>query len=440
MPGLANADSIGWREVLKKVAKTATKFFSDIKGNVAVSFGLAATVLVGLGGGVIDYTKQSKMHSQLQAIADGAVLVSAKELQLSGPAGIQNSRATAVAQEYVTRNIKADMGAPTLAVNVAAAQGLVDLTLTGQVHTPFLSMIGLTGTKDVTVKTTARVLGGLPLCVLALEETDGHAINATNSAKLTATGCTVHSNSGDTSSIEAWGQSLLKTGLTCSVGGASGGTANFDPAAVTDCPAVEDPLAARPSPVSPACDFTNFEVTNGNRTLTPGVYCGGIRITGNANVNLLSGVYTLKDGGLELTENSQSSGEYVTFYFSGNDSKLGIYGNARANFSAMKTGPSAGILMYENRNNANPVTHEITSRRVESLVGTIYFPLSEFRVSINGGGGGQVAQQSAFTVIISKILTLNGQSNLVLNTDYAATDVPLPESVSRLSGEIVLAR
>jgi len=422
--------------MLRKVME----FCRNTRGNVAVTFGLAATVIVALGGGVIDYTKQTAAHSSLQAIADGAVLAGAKQLQLSGTVSGQKALVTAVASNYINKNAKPELGTPKLGVVVLPKKGIVDLTLTAAIKTPFFGLMGLNGNSKVSAKASARVVGGLPLCVLAMEKTGEKAISATGTAKLTATGCTVHSNSSNVKSIEAWGQAELHTGLTCAVGGVDGGGANFFPAAVTDCPRVADPLASSFSGSVSICTANNKVISSGTRFLLPGVYCGGLKITGNANVVFFPGPYVIKDGLFEMTGSSRSKGSDVGFYFTGAGAALKVTGQADVDFSAMTGGPVAGLLMYEDRTIANGVVHEITSPKVRKLVGTIYFPKSEFKVSINGGGNAQIAQESAFTVIIARMLTLNGKSNLVLNTDYAATDVPLPESISRLSGEIVIAK
>ncbi len=40
-----------------------------------------------------------------------------------------------------------------------------------------------------------------------------------------------------------------------------------------------------------------------------------------------------------------------------------------------------------------------------------------------------MADASAWTVIVAKSLKLDGNPTLVLNTDYASTDVPVPDGV-----------
>ena len=422
------------------VWKNKIRFLSNVQGNVAITFGLAASAIVGVGGGVIDYTKQSSAQTYLQGIADAAVLVGAKELQLSGTQNSKIAQIKAVTADFLLRNIKPELGTPVVNVNVAPNKGTVDLSVTGKVDTPFFGMLGMSSSSDVTAKAAARVLGGLPLCVLALEENQSKGISAANESQLTATGCSVHSNSVHKNSIEAWNTSLLDTGFTCSSGGAAGGGSNYSPVATTDCPTVSDPLSSRIAPIVSVCDYTSVDIIDVVRTLNPGVYCGGLKISGKADVTFSPGNYIIKDGSFVMSDQVTVRGQYVSFYFTGLDTSLIAQNKAEVSFSATKDGQNAGLLIYEDKNNPNPVVHEITSPNVKSLVGTIYLPQSQFNVSVTSAAGSSTAQESAFTVIIVKKLLISGKSNLVLNTDYAATDVPLPQSISNLSGEIVIAK
>ncbi|MBP1178128.1 TadE/TadG family type IV pilus assembly protein [Methylobacterium sp. PvR107] len=59
------------------------RFHADNRGAVALIFALAGTVLIGLVGGGIDYTRMVYRRSQMQNAADGAVLAGGNTLKLS---------------------------------------------------------------------------------------------------------------------------------------------------------------------------------------------------------------------------------------------------------------------------------------------------------------------------------------------------------------------
>ena len=84
----------------------------------------------------------------------------------------------------------------------------------------------------------------------------------------------------------------MKAGMICSAGGkVQTGNANFSPAPTTDCPVLKDPLSSRAAPPVGACNYTNKVVDGISTTLSPGVYCGGLKLTNGAVVKLSGGIY-----------------------------------------------------------------------------------------------------------------------------------------------------
>ena len=81
---------------------------------------------------------------------------------------------------------------------------------------------------------------------------------------------------------------------------------------------------------------------NSDETLNPGVYCGGIKVTGNAKVTFNPGLYVLRGGEFEAGGSSELSGDGVTFFLT----------NQGTNFATLKltstvldfTPPTSGSL------------------------------------------------------------------------------------------------
>ncbi len=415
------------------------KFIKNQSGNVALVFALAAVSLAALAGGAVDYTKSVSAHASLQSVADAAALATARELQLSGAkrGGIDE-----VARQYIKANADKNLQHLNSRINVSEKKATVDIILTAEVPTSFMSLVGLGSKQSIKARAQARILGGLPLCVLALDTGVSGAISSADQAKLTATGCSLYSNSTSAKGITSWGTSELNTGLTCSAGGAAGGGGNYKPLPLTDCPAVADPLKDRPEPVVNSCRKTGKVYSSGYHLLLPGTYCKGLTITGTAKVLFLPGEYVIKDGRLEISGNAIAAGIDVGFFFQGPNAHVKFNDKAHIGLIGRNSGTMAGFLFYEDRNTTYNHIHEITSPNVLKLEGTIYLPQGEFKVAVasSGTGLGKIAGESAYTVIIAKKLTLSGISNLVLNTDYAASNVPLPDSISSMSGTIALNR
>ena len=143
-------------------------------------------------------------------------------------------------------------------------------------------------------------------------------------------------------------------------------------------------------PVFSGCTYTNFSRSgNGNVTLNPGTYCGGISLTGNYTVVLSPGVYHLYGGGLNFAGNiSPVSGVGVSFYNSGNTttypfSPFNLSGNIAVNMSAPTTGTYAGMLLMQNP--LNTQTANINGNSSSVMAGNLYFPKNNLNLTGNSG-------------------------------------------------------
>jgi hypothetical protein len=274
------------------------------------------------------------------------------------------------------------------------------------------------------------------ICVLGLDQVGGGVIELSDRAKLTATECGVYSNSRSSTGLRSEDSALLKAQIICTAGGKLGGPSNYAPEPVTDCPVVRDPLASRPSPSAGPCIAVGWVLYNVVRTLTPGTYCGGLRITGNARVHLLPGLYVIKNGPLIVDNDAQLDGEYVGFYFTGDNARFRFKDNARVTLGAPKNGNMAGILFFEDRNNVSNAQFEISSSYTRKLLGTIYLPKGRLVVA----GNHPIADESAYTAIVAQRLDLSAGPNLVINSNYDATDVPVPNGIGPATGKTRLTK
>ena len=208
---------------------------------------------------------------------------------------------------------------------------------------------------------------------------------------------------------------------------------NIDPKPVTDCPPLRDPLADRDAPAVGACDYTDLSHENGNATLSPGVYCGGLKVSGTSKVTLEPGVYVIKDGPLEVSGKAQFSGEDVGFYLAGEKAVLKFSGDTTIRLSGVESGAMAGILLFEDRTVSANRLHLIRSAHADVLTGTIYLPRGLLLVDPNA----TVSAESAYTAIIANRISLTEGPVLVLNSDYGATRVPVPDGI-RSTGRVIL--
>jgi hypothetical protein len=75
------------------------------------------------------------------------------------------------------------------------------------------------------------------------------------------------------------------------------------------------------------------------------------------------------------------------------------------------------------------------SNNIRNLLGVVYIPEAKLIVQ----GTDQIAEQSAWTVIVARQLQLKGSPTLVINRNYAVSDVPVPTGVGNVNTEARLS-
>jgi hypothetical protein len=418
---------LAWQNILKKCV---SRFLQSASGNIIVPFAVAAPALLAASGLAVDYGTHSLKVAELQSIADTAVLGGANELALSGSsdAAIKSVVLSYIAAKYggggsvIASKTEIDRKAGTLRVALE------------ETWTPVFAEFLNAGVTPIRVDATASLLGGENLCILALSDTQSSTVHLDQNAILQANGCGVYSNSTHAQGIRLDSNSKIAASSICSAGGVNAKTTSVKPTPTTDCPPIPDPLVGRASPVVGGCDVANFKISKGSKTLNPGTYCGGMDITKTASVTFNSGTYIIKDGNFNVSNTASIFGEHVGFYLVGDSAMINFIGDSTISLTGAVDGDMAGLLFFEDR--AAPLNrqHHIQTTNAKVLTGTIYLSRGVFAVDPNA----KVAQDSAYTAIIARRFELTQGLQLILNSDYGATDVPVPEGI-RASAEIVLS-
>lgn len=409
--------------VLAPVRRLLRRLLGDRRGATALTFALTGSALLVAGAGAVDFARLVGVRSDLQAIADRSSLAAAREFRLGNAnAGTIGTVATAHAsQALAQRSVTA-----TVSPSVDTVAKTVTVRLDATVPSTILRWAALDATR-VSVQATAKVVGGAPICVIGLDRNQQQTVYLSQAARLKAPGCAVYSDSSHSKGLYIQDMAVLDAAYICSAGGKiKYGLGTFNPTPETDCPVVPDPLAARPAPtVSSTCLKTNYTILAGSDILMPGTYCGGLTVRGLAQVNLRPGVYVIKDGDLLISDLASFVGTGVGFYLTGANARLRFEGGATVSLTAPKSGAMAGLLVFEDRSVPNVVKHEISADHANTLLGTFYIPRGQLDVSALR----PVADKSAYTIIVADRFTLGAGPTMVLNTDYAASDVPVPDGV-----------
>ena len=428
-----------------QVGSSVREFYRDPRGGVAVILALVLPSLVGMVSAATEYASALSRKSELQTAADSAALGAARGLALTSV----DVQVVSSAKTIATQNLElTSRGVAGAIPDAEVSANRTTLTVTVKETVPIMMGHYLGApTIDIAVSATATLSGGnRKICAIGLDPAVSGTIRLDHYARLTAAGCDVLSNSKDSGSIKTYRNSHLEAGRVCT----SGGYKSFDssyisPRPTTDCPQIPDPLASRAPPSVGGCTYTNKVVDNASETLNPGVYCGGLRVLNGGRVTLNPGDYIMKDGYLRVEGRLNSNGsplfstlegKHVGFYLVGT-SEIDLGYIASINLTAPKTGPLAGILFFEDRSAPLLRKHTINSSDARNLLGTIYLS----RGALHVGGIRPVADQSAYTVIVARGILLEAGPNLVLNTNYYATDIPVPAGVGpNSSGTVGLVR
>jgi len=263
---------------------------------------------------------------------------------------------------------------------------------------------------------------GFPICAIGLDPKAPDTIHLEANARVTAQFCAVQSNSRNPQGLSGADNSVLTAASICSSGGKVGTKVNYSPDPLTDCPVLPDPLASRPMPPIGLCNYNNEVINGGTVAILPGVYCGGLHVTGGAHVTLTPGVYIMNGGPLLVDNHSSFTAQSAGVFLHGAGANFFFDGSSSVSMTAPTTGIMAGMLLFEDPTAPAGIAHQILSNNAPLLLGTIYTPKGAIVIDANSA----IAQQSAFTIIVADKMQLFGGPNLVLNSNYHLTNVPVP--------------
>ena len=189
-----------------------------------------------------------------------------------------------------------------------------------------------------------------------------------------------------------------------------------------------DPLAYVTQPtVANSCAFTAKSVTS-TTTLSPGVYCNGLSITGGT-VTLNPGVYIINGGALTLTGGTLT-GTGVTFFMTSKNGQpasgvLTFTGSGSHTLTAPTSGSTQGVLFYQDpAATATPNIVNITGGTLH-INGSYYFPNSELRYAAT-----HATNYVDYVALVAKIIQLTQDSNF--QQDTTGTKTGLARTLSGL--------
>jgi hypothetical protein len=288
----------------------------------------------------------------------------------------------------------------------------------------FSAILGNT-TGEVAARASAAVQPSLA-CVYALDPSAAQSYYQNGNTNFTSA-CGIYVDSS------AAGAMLGNGGATAiapfiNVVGTVSWQGTISPTPDTGVSPVPDPLASLlpPSSCSSAggCDLagckknSNALIINADKTLSSGVYCGGIQVK-NATVTFSAGNYILVGGGISTQDsNSHIRGTGALFYNtydSGNTyAPINFNANSDVQISAPTSGTYAGVLVMEDRTCCSSTlpTDSFQGGSASFFEGVLYCPKS--LVQFAGNASLSLAH---YTIVVARRFAVQGTSTM--NNDFS---------------------
>jgi Flp pilus assembly protein TadG len=410
---------------LSRRYEAVSSFIADQRGVLIVKLALLLPIMFLTLGSMVDLGRYYRKSSLMQGAADAASMAAARELSLTDFANQSLSAvALSVARDYVAaRGVEPDEAG--MAVQTAINEDPIEVRVS--VTSSFTSIFGdVLGVLPpaLSSRSVARVIGKPNVCVLALNSSEMGTLSLEQQAQVTGKDCAIYSNSSHAIGLKSKSSARLTATFICSRGGRDGGPGNFVPDPLVDCPSFEDPLAERPEPPVGACSPSAPTLITSDTFLPPGTYCG-LTIANGARVTLDDGIFVFKDLPLIVKEGAALVGRSAGLFFSGANASFLFDQTSSISLAAPTTGPMAGLLIFASRSQRDDLVYSVLSDDARLLLGTIYVPRGELRIDATK----PIADQSAYTAIVADKMRLYGGPHLVLNTNYDASNVPVPKGI-----------
>jgi Flp pilus assembly protein TadG len=384
---------------------------------------ILGVVALGMDGGRM---MEERRHAQ--AAADAAALAAADDLyftwwQNHGTDPTASAQAAGLASA-AANGYANDGTASTVTVNIPPTSGAfaaqaeyAEVIVQSRLQASFSAIF----TRDGLPVKARAVARGRPSNVglLLLKPSGSDSLTATGNTHVTVTNASIVVDSPDTEPYALSGNASVNA-ASHDVAGSQPPGGNVIGPINTAVPPTPDLLAPLPPP-NPAdypLQATSTTSPSGTVTLQPGVYRGGINLSGNASVTLAPGVYVLDGGGLQLSGNASLSGSDVLIYNTGTPAgSISLSGNGNVTLSAPSSGPYQGIALFQDRGATAAV--QLSGNGSIQIAGALYAPAAAVQISGNGSAGGT----SVGAFIVNNV-QLSGNAGITVNQGGNRMRVP----------------
>jgi hypothetical protein len=413
------------RRISQKPAGKLQELVSNRSGGFAVTFAVAAVVLVGAAGFGIDIARISSVRSSVQQSLDAAVLAgvaySPGAEALSGVSGYGVTDADRIETAVKYFESDTDNMASVSAKSFAFEGDVLVGRATARVETTLLAVLG---PKFADVAQIAKATSGpfrAPACFLAMHPLRKHTLELKGSVSVIAPDCHIYGNSSHPDDVvdPHTAENFLVGKSVQAVGYGHHFLPNVTPPVEHAPELIPDPLASFPIPSPGGCNYSATKITGGVQTLNPGFYCSGLTVEGGAVVTLKPGLYNLTGGDFEVN-NATVKGDGVTISFATPSVSIN-WNKAKIRLSAPKSGQYAGLAVIGSR---DPASHSIDASTVD-VHGVIYL----LRGAFTWTNEGTPAISALWTAWIVDGISWLGEGTININFNLKDSDIPYPKQL-----------
>ena len=281
------------------------------RGAIIPLFAIILPALVGALGLAVDTGAMFDENRHMQTAADAAAIAGAQEIRSLNFTGLEAAALEdAALNGYpVGDDVEVEVNRPPTVGPRAGDNRFVEVYIRKPSPSYFMSMFVSTPR----VIAARAVAGAEPAeaCVYALNPSDEASFDASGTSHIVLDDCAIQVNSSHATAAVADGSAQVEAVSINVTGGYDG--AGFFPEPFGGVPAQADPLADLDPSWNTTCTEPNQLHINGNTTLNPGVYCGGMLVTSTGTVTFNPGVYVIQGGGITAHGGAHLSGDGVTF-------------------------------------------------------------------------------------------------------------------------------
>lgn len=400
------------------------------RGTVAVLTALCLMAVMGFAALAID---AGLLHNDLraaQAAADAAALAAASNLFANYPSNQGSDASGSAAAEAkaaaAANGFNNDGTTNAVVVNIppqsgdhVGLAGYAEVIITQYQQRGF-SAIWSSDALPVRARAVARgQWAASNIGILVLDPISSGALTDNGSGAASTTGKILVDSNSPTGAVSTGGGSLTAPEFDLSgVPGwsTSGGGTFIGPILSGQVP-TPDPLFYLPEPdpsTLPVQSTKQVKLENsGSLSLEPGVYQGGIKVTGG-NLTLAPGIYYMQGGGFSFSGTGDLSAAGVMIVNAPadkntNNDVLSITGNGAIDVSPMTTTIYAGISLWQTRTSTNTVTVS-GGGPGSAMSGTFYAQHGLLKVA-GGEGAGVGSQYISWNLDITGSAGMNIQYN-----------------------------